>query len=345
MRTLTLKDAINEALVQAMEEDPTVIMMGEDIAGGAGRDDHPGAMDAWGGPFGVTKGLATRFGRQRVRDTTIAEAGFFGAAVGAAMTGLRPIVELMYVDFAGVSYDQMINQAAKMRYMFGGKQRVPMVMRTVVGAGFRAAAEHSQTLYSIFTHIPGLKTVAPSTPEDAKGLLLAAIQDDDPVVFFEHKRLYMTTGPVEEAATPIPLGRARVRREGTDLTIVAVQRMVNFSLEAAQTLHDEGIEVEVIDPRTYSPLDETTILDSVRKTGRLLVVDESYPRCGLAVDIAALAADKAFASLRAPVKTLTAPHTPVPFSPPLEDYYLPLPPKIAAAARALVSYDGAAGGR
>ena len=338
MRTLTMKDAINEALMQAMEADPTVIMMGEDIAGGAGRDDHPGAMDAWGGPFGVTKGLATRFGRERVRDTTIAEAGFFGAAVGAAMTGLRPIVELMYVDFAGVSYDQMINQAAKMRYMFGGKQRVPMVMRTVVGAGFRAAAEHSQTLYSIFTHIPGLKTVAPSTPADAKGLLLAAIQDDDPVVFFEHKRLYMTTGEVDEEATPIPLGKATVRRKGADLTIVAVQRAVSFALEAAETLAAEGIEVEIVDPRTYSPLDEPTILESVRRTGRLLVVDESYPRCGLAVDIAALAADKAFGALKAPVKTLTAPHTPVPFSPPLEDFYLPLPPKIAAAARELVAY-------
>lgn len=338
MRTLTMKDAINEALTQAMQADPTVIMMGEDIAGGAGRDDHPGAMDAWGGPFGVTKGLATRFGRQRVRDTTIAEAGFFGAAVGAAMTGLRPIVELMYVDFAGVSYDQMINQAAKMRYMFGGKQRVPMVMRTVVGAGFRAAAEHSQTLYSIFTHIPGLKTVAPSTPADAKGLLLAAIQDDDPVVFFEHKRLYMTTGEVDEQLTPIPLGKATIRRQGSDLTIVAIQRMVNFSLEAAETLAQEGIQVEVVDPRTYSPLDERAILDSVRRTGRLLVVDESYPRCGLATDIAALAADKAFAALKAPVKTLTAPHTPVPFSPPLEDYYLPLPPKIASAARELIAY-------
>ncbi|MDA0700690.1 MAG: alpha-ketoacid dehydrogenase subunit beta, partial [bacterium] len=186
MRQLTVRDAINEALFQAMELDPDVILMGEDIAGGAGRDEHPGALDAWGGPFGVTKGLATRFGRERVMDTTIAEAGFFGAAVGAAMTGLRPVVELMYVDFAGVAFDQMLNQAAKVRYMFGGKQRVPMVMRTVVGAGFRAGAEHSQTLYSLFTHVPGLKTVAPSTAADAKGLLLTAIADDDPVVFFEH---------------------------------------------------------------------------------------------------------------------------------------------------------------
>ena len=337
MRELTLKDAINEALVQAMEADPDVVLMGEDIAGGAGRDEHEGAMDAWGGPFGVTKGLATRFGRQRVRDTTIAEAGFFGAAVGAAMTGLRPVVELMYVDFAGVSYDQLLNQAAKVRYMFGGKQKVPMVVRTVVGAGFRAAAEHSQTLYSIFTHIPGLKTVAPSTPADAKGLLLAAIQDDDPVVFFEHKRLYMTKGPVPEDATPIPLGKAAVRREGSDLTIIAVQRAVNFSLEAAETLAQDGIDVEVIDPRSYSPLDEATLLLSVAKTGRALIVDESYPRCSLAADIAALLADKSFHALKGPVKRLTAPHTPVPFSPPLEDYYLPLPDKVTAAVRAMLS--------
>ncbi len=334
MRELTVKDAINEALFQAMEADPDVILMGEDIAGGAGRDHHPGAMDAWGGPFGVTQGLATRFGRERVMDTTIAEAGFFGAAVGAAMTGLRPVVELMYVDFAGVSYDQMLNQAAKVRYMFGGKQRVPMVVRTVVGAGFRAAAEHSQTLYSLFTHVPGLKTVAPSSAADAKGLLLTAIADDDPVVFFEHKRLYMTKEHVPEAPEPIPFGQAKVVREGAHLTIVAVQRAVHFALEAAAALAEGGIEVEIIDPRTYSPLDEATILASVAKTGHALIVDESYPRCSLATDIAALIADEGFADLKGPVKRLTAPHTPVPFSPPLEDAYLPLPPKIVAAVRA-----------
>ena len=334
MRTLTMKDAINEALRQAMEADPTVVLMGEDIAGGAGRDEHPGALDAWGGPFGVTKGLATRFGRERVMDTTIAEAGFFGAAIGAAMTGLRPVVELMYVDFAGVAFDQMLNQAAKVRYMFGGKQRVPMVMRTVVGAGFRAAAEHSQTLYSLFTHVPGLKTVAPSSAADAKGLLLTAIRDDDPVVFFEHKRLYMTSEEVPEEPVAIPFGVARVVREGRDLTIVAVQRCVQFALQAAEELAAGGVEVEIVDPRTYSPLDEATIVASVAKTGHALVVDESYPRCGLAVDIAALVADRAFHRLKGPVKTLTAPHTPVPFSPPLEDAYLPLPPKIVAAVRA-----------
>ena len=335
-RLLTIKDAINEALMQAMEADPTVFLMGEDIAGGGGRDDHPGGMDAWGGPFGVTQGLATRFGRDRVRDTTIAEAGFFGAAVGAAMTGMRPIVELMYVDFAGVAYDQMLNQAAKMRYMFGGTQKVPMVMRTVVGAGFRAAAEHSQTLYSLFTHVPGLKTVAPSTAADAKGLLLTAIQDDDPVVFFEHKRMYMQASHVDEAATPIPFGQARIRREGSDLTIVAIQRGVQFALDAAETLADAGVSVEVIDPRTYSPLDKTTILASVEKTGRLMVVDESYPRCNLATDIAAIVADEGFDALRAPIRRVTAPHTPVPFSPPLEDAYLPLPDRIVAEVERLM---------
>lgn len=335
MRELTLKDAINEALMQAMEADPSIIMMGEDIAGGAGRDDQ-GGLDAWGGPFGVTKGLATRFGRERVRDTTIAEAGFFGAAVGAAMTGLRPIVELMYVDFVGVCFDQLLNQAAKMRYMFGGKQRVPMVVRTVVGAGFRAASEHSQTLYSLYTHVPGLKTVAPSNAADAKGLLLAAIQDDDPVIFFEHKKLYMTTGEVSETATPIPLGKASVPRVGKHLTIVGVQRMVNFSLEAAQMLAKDGIEVEVIDPRSYSPLDEDTILESVAKTGHLVIVDESHPRCGLASDISAIVAEKGFDYLKGPIRRITAPHTPVPFSPPMEDFYLPSPARIAETVRKML---------
>lgn len=336
-RTLTIKDAIGEALMQAMEADERVFLMGEDIAGGAGRDAHEGGLDAWGGPFGVTQGLATRFGRERVRDTTIAEAGFFGAAVGAAMTGMRPIVELMYVDFAGVAYDQMLNQAAKVRYMFGGKQRVPMVMRTVVGGGFRAAAEHSQTLYSLFTHVPGLKTVAPSTPADAKGLLLTAIQDDDPVVFFEHKRMYMIEGPVPEAATPIPFGKAAVRREGRDVTVVGVQRGVTFAVEAAEALAADGIDVEVIDPRTYSPLDKETILASVAKTGHLVVVDESYPRCSLATDVAAIVADEGFEHLRGPVRRVTAPHTPVPFSPPLEDAYLPLPGRIEAEIRRLLA--------
>ena len=212
MRELTVKEAINEALFESFENDENVILMGEDIAGGKGRENYPGTQDSWGGPFGVTQGLLTKFGPERVRDTTITEAGFFGAAVGAAMTGLRPIVELMYVDFAGVCFDQLMNQAAKMRYMFGGKQSVPMVVRTVVGAGFRAGSEHSQTLYSLYAHIPGLKVVAPYDAFDAKGLLLSAIKDDDPVIFMEHKRLYMTKCDVPEDMKPIPLGKGRIRR-------------------------------------------------------------------------------------------------------------------------------------
>jgi pyruvate dehydrogenase E1 component beta subunit len=334
VRRLTVKDAINEALAQEMERDPTVILMGEDIAGGAGRDEaHPPALDAWGGPFGVTQGLVKKFGRKRVRDTAIAETGFIGAAVGAAYAGLRPVAELMYVDFIGVCFDQLLNQAAKLRYVYGGKASIPMVLRTVVGGGFRAAAEHSQTLYSLFTHVPGLRTVAPATPYDAKGLLIAAIRDPDPVIFFEHKRLYMTEGEVPEEPYTIPLGRAVVRREGNDVTIVGVQKMVLTALDAAERLAAEGISAEVIDPRSYSPLDEETILGSVRKTGRLVVVDESNPRCGLAADISALVAERAFDALRAPIRRVTAPHTPVPFSPPLEDAYLPSPDRVAAAAR------------
>lgn len=333
MRELTVKDAINEALRQCMEADDDVVLFGEDIAGGQGRDEHPGAMDAWGGPFGVTKGLCTQFGRDRVRDTTIAEAGFFGAAIGAAMVGMRPVCELMYVDFAGVCFDQMMNQAAKMRYMFGGKQNVPMVMRTVVGAGFRAGAEHSQTLYSLFTHIPGLKVVAPYSAADAKGLLISAIRDDDPVVFFEHKRLYMRAELVPEAMEPIPLGRGRRRRKGRDVTIVAVQRMNLFAEQAAEQLAVEGVDVEIIDPRTYSPLDEEMILSSVKKTGRAVIVDESHPRCSLAADIAALIAEKGFRDLKAPVLKVTGAHAPVPFSPPMEDYFIPSPERIARRVR------------
>jgi pyruvate/2-oxoglutarate/acetoin dehydrogenase E1 component len=337
MRLLTVKDAVNEALAQEMERDSRVFLMGEDIAGGAGRDHiHPPALDAWGGPFGVTKGLVQRFGRSRVRDTAIAETGFIGAAVGAAFAGLRPVAELMYVDFMGVCFDQLLNQAAKLRYVYGGKTSIPMVLRTVVGAGFRAAAEHSQTLYSLFTHVPGLKAVAPTTPYDAKGLLIAAIRDPDPVVVFEHKRLYMLQGEVPEEPYTIPLGRAVVRREGTDVTIVGIQKMSLVALEAAERLAPDGISAEVIDPRSLSPLDEDTILTSVRKTGRLVVVDESNPRCGLAADIAALAAERAFEALCAPIKKVTAPHAPVPFSPPLEDAYVPDAARVIAAVRAIL---------
>ena len=281
--------------------------------------------------------MFTKFGGERVRDTTIAEAGFFGAAVGAAMTGLRPIVELMYVDFAGVCFDQMMNQAAKVRYMFGGKQKVPMVVRTVVGAGFRAGSEHSQTLYSLYTHIPGLKVVAPYDAYDAKGLLLSSIQDDDPVIFMEHKRLYMTTCEVPDDIKPIPLGKGRVRKNGTDISIIAVQRMNLFAEDAAKTLENEGISCEIIDPRTYSPLDEELIFESVKKTGKVIVVDESNPKCSLASEISSLISEKCFPYLKVGVKKITAPHTPVPFSPPMEDFYIPSSKKIIEAVRELIN--------
>jgi pyruvate/2-oxoglutarate/acetoin dehydrogenase E1 component len=337
-RKLTIKDAINEALRQEMEADDRVILLGEDIAGGAGRDEiYPDAADAWGGPFGVTKGLLPRFGRRRVIDTALAETGFIGASIGASIAGLRPVAEIMYIDFIGTSFDQLLNHAAKLRYVYGGKISVPIVVRTVAGAGFRAAAEHSQALYSLYTHIPGLKVVAPATAYDAKGLLIAAIRDPDPVVFIEHKRLYLHEDDVPEEPYTVPLGSARIARPGRDATIVGVQKMVHTALDAAALLADDGVDCEVIDPRSYSPLDTTTILDSVRKTGRLVVVDESHPRCSLATDIAALAAEEAFDALRAPVRKVTGAHAPVPFSPPLEDAYLPNVERVADTVRSLVT--------
>ena len=331
-RTLTMREAIGEALRQEMASDPTVIIMGEDIVGGAGSDE-PGAEDAWGGPMGITKGLVAEFGRERVRDTPISEAGFVGAAVGAATMGLRPVAELMFVDFFGVAMDQIYNQGAKLRYMFGGKAKVPMVIRSMIGAGLGAAAQHSQSLYAIFTHIPGLKVVIPSTPYDAKGLLISAIRDDDLVYFLEHKTMYDDAGPVPEASYTVPLGQAMVRREGSDITVVAIAKMVGVALASAEVLAGEGVSVEVIDPRSLSPMDARTILDSVEKTGRLVIVDEDTPRCSLATDIAALAADEAFYSLEAPIKCVTAPHTPVPFSPTLEGAYIPSEERVVATIR------------
>ena len=337
-RILTIKDALNEALHQAMEANDRIILFGEDIAGGAGRDEaYPPAADAWGGPFGVTKGLLPRFGHRRVIDTAIAETGFIGASIGAALAGLRPVSEIMYVDFIGTSFDQLLNEAAKLRYVYGGKVSVPIVVRTVTGAGFRAAAEHSQTLYSIYTHVPGLKVVAPAFPDDAKGLLLEAIDDPDPVIFMEHKRLYMVTGEVPEEPYRIPFGQARMCRPGRDVTIVGIQKMVHTALDAAEQLATEGIEAEVIDPRTYSPLDTATILESVARTHRLVIVDESHPRCSLATDISALVAERGFHDLHAPIRMVTAPHAPVPFSPVLEDAYVPQPTVVVSAVQGLLS--------
>lgn len=332
-RTATFRDAVNEALVQEMERDPTVVLMGEDVAGGAGVEGFE-EKGAWGGVLGVTTGLVERFGRERVLDTPISESGYIGAAAGAAATGLRPVAELMFVDFLGVCLDQIYNQAAKLRYMFGGAAKVPITVRTMIGAGFRAAGQHSGCHYSVFTHFPGLKTVVPSTPADAKGLLAASIRDDDPVVFFEHKLLYDTEGELPEGDYVVELGTADIKREGDAVTVVAIGRMVQMALEAAQTLAAEGFEIEVVDPRTLSPLDTDTILASVRKTGRLVVVDEDNPRCSMATDIAATVAREAFDHLDAPPQLVTAPHTPVPFSPVLEDFYVPTPERVAAAVRA-----------
>lgn len=323
------RQAINEALRQEMERDPRVVIMGEDIAGGLGA---PGEDDAWGGPLGVTKGLEPKFGRDRVLDTPITESAFIGAAVGAAATGLRPVAELMFVDFMGVCFDQIFNQAAKFRYMFGGKAVTPLVVRTMYGAGFRAASQHSQCLYPLFTHIPGLKCILPSNPYEAKGLLIQAIRDDDPCIFFEHKALYDMEGDVPDEPYAIPFGEANVVREGDDITIVAFGRMVNQAIAAAEMLKKKGIAATVVDPRTTSPLDTETIVETIEETGRLVVVDEAHPRCSMATDIAALAASRCFGALRAPVQQVTAPHAPVPFSPALEDIYIPSVEQIAAAA-------------
>ncbi len=335
IRQLTYAQAINEALRQEMKRDPRVILLGEDVAGGAGVKNFE-HEDAWGGVLGVTRGLVQEFGRERVLDTPITEAGYVGAAVGAAATGLRPVAELMFVDFFGVCWDMIFDQGAKLRYMFGGKARCPLVIRTMIGAGMGAAGQHSGCHYSVFTHMPGIKTVVPSTPADAKGLLASAIRDDDLVVFFENKMLYALQGEVPEGEYTIPLGKADIKREGSDVTIVAISRMVQQALEAAEMLQHTGISAEIVDPRTLSPLDEETILSSVAKTHRLVIVDEDNPRCGMATDIAALAADKGFTDLDAPIKMVTAPHTPVPFSPPLEQFYIPSPDRIMTAVQEIM---------
>ncbi|MFY0781175.1 alpha-ketoacid dehydrogenase subunit beta [Peribacillus simplex] len=326
-RKISMSQAINEAMAMAMRKDENVILMGEDVAGGA-EVDHLQDDEAWGGVLGVTKGLVQEFGRDRILDTPIAEAGYMGAAMAAASTGLRPIAELMFNDFIGSCLDEVLNQGAKFRYMFGGKAQVPVTIRTMHGAGFRAAAQHSQSLYALFTSIPGLKVVIPSSPYDAKGLLLSAIEDNDPVIFFEDKTLYNMVGEVPEGYYTIPIGKAEIKRKGSDLTVVAIGKQVHTAMEAAEKLAVKGIEIEIVDPRSLSPLDEESILSSVAKTNRLIVMDEANPRCSMATDIAALVADKGFDTLDAPIKRITAPHTPVPFSPPLEDIYLPTSEKV-----------------
>ncbi len=328
-RRITLKQAINEAIDLEMARDERVIMIGEDIVGGFGAD---GEKDAWGGVLGATKGLYGKYG-DRLLDAPLSEAAYVGAAIGAATCGMRPIAELMFIDFVGVCFDQILNQAAKFRYMFGGKAETPVVIRALVGAGFSAAAQHSQMLTPMFTHIPGLKVVCPSTPADAKGLLAQAVRDNDPVIFCEHKALYSMKGEVPEGEYVIPFGQANIVREGKDATIVTYGMMVHRSLEAAKLLEKEGVDVEVIDLRTLSPLDINTVFRSVEKTGRLVVVDEASPRCNIATDISAQVCQEMFGTLKSGIRMVSPPHTPVPFSAPLEKAYLPNGKGIAETVR------------
>jgi len=324
MREITFSKARREALIEEMERDPKIILLGEDIG-------------VYGGVFKVTDGLLDRFGPERVRETPISEAGFIGAAVGMAMTGKHPMAELMFMDFAWVAGDQIFNQAAKMRYMSGGRVKVPLVIRTQQGGGRGNAAQHSQSMETIFTHFPGLKVVIPATPYDAKGLLKSAFREQNPVVFIEHKLLYATKGPVPEGEYTIPLGRADIKRPGEDVTVVSLSRTVLHSLEAAETVANDGISIEVIDLRGTVPLDIDTILNSVRKTGRLVVAHESHRRLGIGAEITALVQEHAFDYLDAPIERVGAMDIPIPYSKPLEDVALPGPNHIVEAIKRVVS--------
>jgi pyruvate dehydrogenase E1 component beta subunit len=305
-----------------MRRDSRVFVLGEDIAQA-------------GTAFKVLSGLVDEFGPERVLDTPISEAGFTGIAVGAAMTGMRPVVDIMFGDFIGLTMDQMVNQAAKVHYMSGGKWKVPMVMRATLGATRRSAAQHSQSLHAWFCHVPGLKVVLPSTPYDAKGLLKSAIRDENPVVFFEDKMMFRFKGPVPAEEYTIPLGVADVKREGTDITLVATSSMVHVALGAAKLLEEYDISAEVVDPRTLWPLDEEKLIESAKKTSRVIVIDEGYGRYGATAELASVIAEGAFFDLEAPVKRMGAMHVPIPFSPPLEDATVPTEKSVCEAARAL----------
>ena len=322
-RELTFAQAVREALAEEMRRDSTVCIFGEDVAEA-------------GTPFKVLSGLVEEFGTQRVMDTPISEAGFTGIGVGAAMTGLRPVVDIMFGDFITLTMDQMVNQAAKVHYMSGGKWKVPMVLRTTLGATRRSAAQHSQSLHAWFSHVPGLKVVMPSTPYDAKGLLKTAIRDENPVVFFEDKMSYKEKGHVPMEEYTIPFGVADIKRVGDDITLVATSSMVQVALAAAVRLQEVGISAEVVDPRTTWPLDEKALIDSVKKTSRAIVLDEGYERYGVTAELAAVISAGAFYDLDAPVKRMGAMHVPIPFSPPLEDVTVPTPQTVFEAARAMV---------
>ncbi len=321
-REITFAEAVREALAEEMRRDPRVFVIGEDVAEA-------------GTPFKVLSGLVEEFGTERVIDSPISEAGITGLCVGAAMTGMRPIVDIMFGDFITLTMDQMVNQAAKVHYMSGGKLRVPMVMRTTLGASRRSAAQHSQSLHAWFSHVPGLKVAMPSTPYDAKGLLKTAIRDENPVAFFEDKMMYKLKGPVPDEDFTIPFGVADVKRQGTDITIVATSSMVQVALGAATMLEGIGISAEVIDPRTLFPLDKQTLIESAKKTSRAIVVDEGYERYGTTAEIASVIADGAFYYLDAPVKRIGAMDVPIPFSPVLEDLTVPTEQSVFEMAKQL----------
>lgn len=335
-RKLTFMQAINEGLDMAMTKDDRVILLGEDIAGGADVD-HLNGAGAWGGVFGVTKGLVEKHGTERVIDTPISEMGYMGAAVGAAATGLRPVPELMFNDFIGFCFDTLLAQGSKMRYMFGGKASIPMTVRTCHGAGASAAAQHSGSYYGIFGSVPAMKVVVPSNPYDAKGLLLAAIEDDNIVIFSEDKTLYGIKDEVPEDYYKVEIGKAKIKREGSDLTIVTIGKMLYVALEVAEQLEQSGVSVEVIDLITVAPWDQETIINSVKKTGRLIVIDEANPHNNTATDISSVVADKAFDYLDGPIKCICAPNTPVPFATNLEALYLPNKEKVLEQAHELIS--------
>ena len=322
VRELTMAEAVREALSEEMRRDPSVFIMGEDVAEA-------------GTPFKVLSGMVEEFGKSRVIDTPISEPGFTGIGVGAAMTGLRPVVDIMFGDFLTLVMDQLVNQAAKVHYMSGGAWKVPMVLRTTLGASRRSAAQHSQSLQAWLSHVPGLKVVLPSTPYDAKGLLKTAIRDDNPVIFFEDKMMFRLKGPVPVEDYTIPLGLADIKREGEDISIVATSSMVQVALGAAKLLEEIGISAEVVDPRTTWPLDEKTLIESAKKTSRAIVLDEGYERYGVTAEIASVIATGAFYDLDAPVKRIGAMHVPIPFSPPLEDATIPTEKTVFEAARAM----------
>ncbi len=336
MPIMSYREALNDVLHREMARDPRVFVCGEDVSGGAGGTS--GEREASGGIFGVTSGLLPKFGEDRVIDTPISENAIVGLAVGASLAGKRGVAEIMFADFLGLALDQTMNQAAKFRYMSGGKATCPVVIRAPYGAGMNMAAQHSQTMYQIITSVPGLKVAMPSNPADAKGLLTAAIRDDDPVVFFEHKAMYGRKGEVPEGDYIIPFGKAALLNEGEDATIIAMGRMVIFAEKALEALKASGVNCDLIDIRTTSPLDEEAILDSVEKTGRVVIVDECPPRCSIASDIAGFIVSHGFSSLKAPIAQVTAPHAPVPYSKELERNYVPGPTQIEAAVRKVVAY-------